>query len=857
MSTLAIAIKHNNSKAECIVIKLNLPLPKYRLEIILAVVLGMFSSLSWPTAAGAAEERLELDKFQVTGSHIKRTDFEGMSSVVVMDQAFIEKSGFTSLNQLFRDTIYNATGVVDEQFTQGFTPGSASIDLRGMGVNRTLVLVNGRRTALFPFGQEGGASFVDINLIPLGAVERVEILKDGASAIYGSDAIAGVVNIILRDDFEGVETSLQYGQTSEGDGEEGWLNLIGGRTGNNGNFTFILDYLQRDAVWAKDRAITASANGPIDDRSSSGNPGTIIRADGSREPDPRCPADQIVGTNCMYDFAPDVTLIPEARRWGLVLSGDYSITNRVSVFANANYTNRTSERDLAASSGTFAVPGSVNTLYPGEDVQVRYRLNELGPRTDEFETDSYNLLAGLNGYFGSWDWELAAGTGKIDTLNTGVSGYTTQADVEAAIASGDLNPLGSSPGFNPQAISYTTTREGESELSQVDLRFTGALIETQHGAVQAAFGAEYRDERYSEKFDPVTESGDILTIGGVSGEGDRDVSAAYAEFSIPVLSNLELQLAGRYDDYSDFGNTFNPKVGLRWQAGYNLLLRANAGTGFKAPALHELYSNEILSFEKVFDPVVGELVEVPTLASGNTDLKAEESENYTLGLVWDVTRSWDLGIDYWRIENENAVTSAAQYYVNNEALFPGSVLRVSDVGGPTDDIIVIFSQFQNVAAQKLWGIDLDTGVNWRTDRAGKYRFTLAGTYLGAFEQEPVEGAGFVDLAGKDGRPQWRAQSALLWDQLAYAASLTLNYVGSYDRQIIGMEADEVDSWTTLDGQFNWMPYMFRGGKVTFGVQNIFDEPPPEDPFLEGWPFINRARHNPLGRFIYLRYKHNF
>ena len=838
-------------------LKPNLTLLKYRPKIIMAVVLGIFSSLSLPTSAGAAEERLKLDKFEVTGSRIKRTDIEGMSSVMVMDQAFIEKSGATSLNQLFRDAIYNATGVVDEQFTQGFTPSSAGIDLRGMGVNRTLVLVNGRRSPMFPFGQEGSGSFVDVNLIPLGAVERVEILKEGASAIYGSDAIAGVVNIILRDDFEGVEASLQYGQTSEGDGEEGRFNLIGGHTGEKGNVTFILDYLQRDVVWARDRDITASANGPIDDRSTFGNPGTITRDDGSTEPDPRCPADQIVGSNCMYDFAKDVTLIPETRQWGLVLSGDYSITDSINVFANANYTNRTSERDLAATSGIFAVPGSVNTLFPGEDVDVRYRLNELGPRTDEFETDSYNLLAGLNGYLGDWDWELAAGTGKIDTLNTGVSGYTTQADVETAIASGALNPLGSSPGFNPQDISYTTTRDGESELNQVDFKLTGALLETQHGVVQAAFGAEYRDESYSEKFDPVTESGDILTIGGVSGEGDRHVSAAYAEFSIPVLSNLELQLAGRYDDYSDFGGTFNPKLGLRWLPRHDLLVRATAGTGFKAPALHELHSNDIVSFESVFDPVVGELVEVPTLASGNPDLQAEESENYTMGLVWDITRSWDLGIDYWRIKNENAVTSAAQYYVNNEALFPDSVLRVSDVGGPTDDIIVIFSQFQNVAAQKLWGIDLDTGVNWRAGQAGQFHFTLAGTYLGSFEQEPVQGAGFVDLAGKDGRPEWRAQSALLWNKSDYAASLTLNYVGNYDRRIIGMEDDEVGSWTTIDGQFNWMPAGLGGGKVTFGVQNIFDTPPPEDPFLEGWPFINRALHNPRGRFIYLGYKHNF
>ncbi|MDJ0806896.1 MAG: TonB-dependent receptor, partial [Gammaproteobacteria bacterium] len=611
----------------------------------------------------AAEDRVELEKFVVTGSHIKRTDIEGVSTVKIMDREDIERSGFTSLNQLFRETIYSSSGLKDEQFTQDFTPASAGIDLRGLGVNRTLVLVNGRRTPIFPFGQDGKSSFVDINLIPLSAVERVEILKDGASAIYGSDAIAGVVNIILRKDYEGVGAAVQYGQTSEGDGEEGRLNLIGGHTGDRGNVTFIFDYLDRDVVWAKDRDITASADGPFDNRSSSGNPGTITRDDGSREPDPRCPADRIVGTNCMYDFAPYITLIPGVEQLGMVLSGDYELTGSLSLFADASYTNRKSERDLAPSTGTFDVPGDVNTLYPGEDVSVKYRLLELGPRTDEFETDSYNLLAGLNGYIGNWDWELVAGMGKIDTSSEGVSGYTTEADVEAAIASGDLDPLGTSPNFDPDDITRVTTRDGESKLQHVDFELTGDLLEMEHGTLATAVGLEYRDEEYSEEFDEVTESGDILTIGGVSGEGDRHVTAAYAEFSIPVLDNLELQLAGRYDDYSDFGSTFNPKLGVRWQATDGVLLRFNAGTGFKAPALHELYGNEIISFESIYDPVVGEVVEVPTVASGNPDLEAEESENYSLGLVWDITQDWDMGIDYWRIDNENAVTSAAQYYV--------------------------------------------------------------------------------------------------------------------------------------------------------------------------------------------------
>ena len=138
-----------------------------------------------------------------------------------------------------------------------------------------------------------------------------------------------------------------------------------------------------------------------------------------------------------------------------------------------------------------------------------------------------------------------------------------------------------------------------------------------------------------------------------------------------------------------------------------------------------------------------------------------------------------------------------------------------------------------------------------------FRFSLAGTYLGSFQQEPVDGAGFEELSGKDGRPEWRLQSSLQWSRSDYAGSLTLNYVGSYDRQIIGLPDDQVDSWTTIDGQFNWMPAELEGGKVTFGVQNIFNEEPPEDAFLEGWPFINRALHNPRGRFLYLAYKHQF
>ena len=814
---------------------------------------GMLLLIAGQTGVLAADDQvLELEKFQVTGTNIKRSDYAGPSPLVVIDQTAIEKSGATTVSELFRDVIYSSQGLVDETFTQGFAPASAGIDLRGLGINRTLVLVNGRRVPLFPFGQDGTSSFVDINLIPLGSIERVEILKDGASAIYGADAVAGVVNFITKRDFEGVEVSAEYGQTGEGDGETTQLNLTGGASNDKGNITFTLDYLNRDAIWARDRDISASANGAIDDRSTLGNPGTFIllESDGI-QPDPRCPAENLVGPFCTFDFAPYATLIPGVQRLGMSLAAEYQLTDRVNLFTNLMLASTDSKRDLAPTGNAFFV-GEDNPNNPyGEDVLAIYRLLEIGPRRDEFETDAYNLVIGLNGYIGSWDWEIGAGAGKVDSRITGVNGYPLAVYVQDAIDSGVLNPFGSSPSFDPAMVSHTTQRKGKSDQHFVDAKLSGEIAEITHGAVELALGMEYRSEKFSDQMDDLTNNGEVLGIGSWNGKGDRDVFATYAEFSLPLLEDLEMQLAGRYDAYSDFGSTFNPKLGLRWKPQDNLLLRLSTGTGFKAPSLQELYAGvgPAPVNEAVFDPVTGDVVEVDNFKSGNPDLEAEESKSYNLGVVWDITNTWDASLDYWRIKNENAVTSSPQYYVDHEALFPDKVIR-----NGSGDITTVYSPFQNVAAQKIWGIDLTSGIKWRLSGAGDFRLDLAATYLGSFEQEPVTGAGFEELAGKDGRPRWRAQTSLWWNKQRYDAGIVLHYVGDYQRR----SADyEVDDWTTVDAQFGWSPAALENGKFTLGINNLFDEKVPEDPYLEGWPFYNRALHDATGRFIYARYQHKF
>jgi iron complex outermembrane receptor protein len=827
-----------------------------RLLSILVTYLGVVSL----TPLAIADTPPELvEQVTVTGTRIIDTNPTG---VFTIDEDAIARSGATTLSAVFRDLVFASAGTVDEQFTQGFAPASAAANLRGMGVSRTLVLLNGRRLPIFPFAEQGSQSFVDLNLIPLGSIERIEVLKDGASAIYGADAVAGVVNIITKRPGEGTQLSARVSQASEGDGEETYLSLNTGASFGQAEIGFGIDYLDRDPIWARDRALTRSANGPIDARSSAGNPGTFITSLGP-VPDPACPAESLSGPFCSYDFAPEVTLIPGVERVGLTASYDHAITPSIGLFARVQFTNSESDRDLAAAPNAYPVSASNPNNIFAEDVLAIYRLNDLGPRVDLFETDSYNLVGGITGSLRSWTWETAVGKSNIDTTIKGINGYGVAADVQAAIDSGTLNVFGPSPGFDPGSVSYQTERNGESDLTYVDIKLTGQLFELSGKSVQASFGAEYREEDFSEQFDPQTASGAIIGVGGVSADGERDVMALFAEFAVPLSDAIDITLAARYDDYSDFGSTFNPKVGASWSLTDELTLHTTLATGFKAPALHEVYAGEIFAFETVFDTTNCQAAqaandpagisqycdtvrEVFSIASGNDDLDAEESDSFSAGLEWSPLTDTRITIDYWHVENDDAVVASPQFYIDNETRYPSNVIR--DGGG---DIDTVLSPFQNVGTQKLWGIDL--GGQSQIEVGGSmFGSRLSATYLGSFEQEPSPGEPAEELAGVDGYAEWRAQLEFSWSRKDLSSAVVINYTDGYERQAVNYD---VDSWTTIDIQAAWAPELLRGGEVLVGVDNAFDEEPPEDPFLQGWPFFNRALHDPRGRFYFLRYSH--
>ena len=818
------------------------------------------SLLPMAAVANTADDEHPVETMTVTGTRLANADPAG---VVTISRDEIARSGAVTLNAVMKEMVFGAAGVIDEQFTQGFAPASSSVDLRGMGVSRTLVLVDGRRMPVFPFARGGSESFVDLNTIPLGNIERIEVLKDGASAIYGADAVAGVVNIITRRGGTGTQVSARVSATSESDGEEAYLTLNSGVVIGESELGFSLDYLDRDPIWARDRDLTASANGPIDARSLAGNPGTFITSLGP-VPDAACPPSSLSGPFCTYDFAQDVTLVPGVERIGAGASWDLALTPEIGVFARINYTTSESDRDLAAAPNAYPVSAANPNNPFGEDVLAIYRLNDIGPRVDRFETDAYTFLAGINGVTDGWLWEIAAGTSNVDSTISGVNGYAIAADVQAAIDAGTLNVFGASPGFDPASVSYETKRSGESDVTFFDFRLNGRAFDIGGVRVESAFGAEFRQEDFDENFDPLTASGAVIGVGGVSADGDRDVWALFAEFGIPLSDTVDVTLAARYDDYSDFGGTFNPKLGASWAATENLTLRASAATGFKAPALHELYAGDIFAFQSIFDTTNCEaaraandaagiaqycdsVLEVTSIASGNSDLDAEESDSFSVGADWEFAESWTATVDYWRIENENAVVSSPQFYVDNEARFPGNVVR-----NGAGDITTVLSPFDNVAEQELWGVDLVTHGEIDLESAGALELSFTAAYLGSFEQAPSPGEPAEEFAGKDGYAEWRAASSMTWSHNDVSATLGLNFVDGYERQ---SGNDDVDASTTVNLQANWSPDALRGGSVSLGANNVLDEEPPEDPFLEGWPFFNRALHNPRGRFFYLRYTH--
>jgi iron complex outermembrane receptor protein len=801
----------------------------------------------------APSEPTELGTITVTGSHIKRAAISGVGPVTVIDREAIERSGATSVEILLQ-RIPASAGFAGNQTNAYWAEngyGTTQVNLRGLGINRTLVLLNGRRVVN---GGTGANSSVDLNIIPIAMVERIEVLKDGASAIYGADAVAGVVNLITKRNFDGVEASVRYGQTFEGDGKEKAADLTWGKTGEAGSLMAGISYSETGTVNMADRA--ACGLGESDGElvcfgSSSTIGGRAVLPDGTSinfNQDPNGDGDfyePYSSAKHNFNSNPYLNAVNPIKRLSFNAFGNLNVSENVTAFAELMYTHR--ESDQIATPGTLGIfrPVLIAADHPtnptGQDLRLqRRRLQEAGVREFFQEVDTSRLVLGLNGRLGmDWDWNVAFNVGR----NTGIDGSTNVANLDRVEQTLDTSICSNAPGaaipcadylgygdVTQQVLDYimfTSQDTGGNSQESFTANVSGDLFELPAGRVGMATGIEIRKEEGWRDPDP-------LTVAGIGNTNQQDPIAgeylakeAFVEFAVPLLANtflaqsLTLNVAGRYSDYDLFGSDTNYKIGLDWQVVPSLKIRANYATAFRIPNIPELFGGVAEGSLTTTDPCSGwssqpatsviyqncQASGVPvgyvqlgnsilTTVGGNSELEPEDAKTLTIGAVWtpEFVSGLTLTLDYFKIDIDNAIqridgsTKLAVCY-NTPGLAHQFCSSESFTRDPlTGEVDFLSSQPVNAATEQVSGVDL--GVLYEFGLADwKNTLTWDVSYLNNYDVRPFDGADEIQYAGKitGGRGSY-AQ----WRSIASLTAERGPWSGTYSVQYIG-RADDINA----------------------------------------------------------------
>lgn len=850
-----------------------------------ALALSAFYSPQSAAQAEASENEAEADeRIQVTGSRINRTDLEGASPVDVISRDEIEASGFSNLQQLLERNPAAGVGTFSTRGnSQDSTAnGGAAVSLRGFGADATLVLVNGRRVNVSAFAEGVANSFVDINTIPVAAIERIDILKDGASAIYGSDAVAGVVNVILRDDYVGTEFNAGYGGTTGPSYDETTLSTVWGNGDSSGNTTVILDYFKNSSIMGYEMGRFGTANqapyGGNDYRSSRGYPGNFI-LNGEVVIDPDCPPENAFGQTCVYDYGPWTMTIPESERVGAIILANRQLGVGVEGYLEIAAQHNSSMAGGAATpldldAGLYVPADHPNNPF-GERVEInRYRTVDAGNRVWSIESDTLRLVAGLRGMVGMWDWDVAVQKARSRSLQTGSKsqGWVRTDFLQQEINAGRYNPFGgvTNPDSVIDAITTSLVRRGESHLTAVDGSITGEAFEFNGRPVMMAAGFEYREEDVEDIPDDQFQRGLIFGTESVSASAERDQWAAYVEFLAPLTDDLELSLAARHDDYSDFGTTTNPQVKLRWTASDTLSFRASYGEGFRAPSLAQigLGPSQVSQFflDTYRCPEVDPnnpacaATDYTIVFGGNPNLEAETSESWNLGAVWQITRDWDVSADIWSITQDNKIDRN-----NYELVYQAECndqnstvcVRLDPLPGETlGPLSRLYNSYINISSQEASGIDFSTNYGMSLDDMGDLKFAMDWSYMTKFEKNGI------DYAGEYNYPEHRWVASADWTRGLFGATATLTYIGEFEdyqapQDVESSEARTVDAQTLLDLQLRYN--VTSSMQLVLGGTNVLDEEPPfaigdGDGDLYGYA---SSVHNPRGSFVYGKFSYKF
>ena len=987
------------------------------------------------TAASAKDDPVRTEEIVVVGTHIRGAQTTAALPVVVVGQEQIDAAGAVSGDELFRfipqmgDVLFDASN--NPQTSNAARGDVNSVNLRSLGVGNTLVLLNGRRLVQHPTSQgtsDTGTVPVqsfNSNAIPVSGLERLEVLLDGAAAIYGADAVAGVVNTVLQQDFDGVTVSTRYG-TAEGTRmNEFETNVLAGWTRERGNVSVFLNYVDRSALWAADQDFTASddlrplfADYPgfagqtsLDGRASNTpwarltvGARPVIRSGGTAvttsagtfhvQPesfgcgvsfgDDLCLVSgnhnfNTTNRDMRFDTRVGTTVRPAVERINTYLTGHYEVTPTVEAFGELGYYHAVSEavQPAVVNLNSIWIPasnywnpfgpttfadGTPNpnrlpnlTGVPNEGLPVQmsnYRYVDAGFQNVRVENYQSRFVGGLRGTWGGFDWESALVYSEAEAEDRSPNVNMTALQRQLSLSTPDAyNPFSGGCAGTPSygdcspssaaaidAIVFDLVRTSRTTLSMADFRMNRAdLFQLPAGPAGIAFGVEARRETQSDDrdanldgtytfTDSVTGATNPSNVAAVSPnpdtEGSRTVGSGYVEFALPLVSptmnvplvhRLDVQLAARYEHYSDFGSVAKPKIALAWDLVDGFRLRGSYSEGFRAPNLEQtnatqysrlangvdhirceadLRAGRIDSFADCSQNTSG----VSLLVAGNPELDPEESTSTSFGFVFQpgfVPEEFGrvtLTADRWRIKQEQIVgllgaqTALTLDYLNRvgggtNPLVVRAAPTAEDIElfagtgiAPVGQAISVSDRFINLQPQTAGGLDF--GLNWalRGTRFGNFSIDLNATKLLEFTRDPgaivgalyaAREAGTIDagtplpdptrLIGQDGRPRWRASGSLTWSRGPWRAGISSQYMSSFEQaQLLSESGEPFEVDDRLITNLYGQYRFYNETTVRLGVRDVTDEGPA---LADGG--YRGSLHNPWGRYWYVSISKTF
>lgn len=843
-----------------------------------ALVVGL-AALAGPAAAQTQAQTQAggpetLERVEVVGSHLKRIEQQGAAPVSVYSRDEIAASGVDRLSDfLMALPVAGMQGLDDRRTLLSPNFGSAGLSMRGLGPGATLVLLNGHRIAAYGVALDDDSSYVDLNSLPLAAVERVEVLRDGASALYGADALGGVVNIVLRRNYRGAEAGLRLGASTHGDSGRAAATLGAGRgdlARDGYNAFFSLEAVRQQATPATARAFSRSndqrSSGGDDFRSLRSYPPTFRLPRSTTVAAPNCPDAQRgaatgpsgPGSVCLFDTAPYMDLLPRVQRVGGLGVVNVAVGAGWRVFAEVLANSSQTQGQAAPAPIMATLPGKVATNPFGRPVTVFWRPVDAGPRRSEVDNLFSHMALGAEGEAAGWDWSLVAGSSRMRTASHSLNQLRTSATVDA-LARGALDPLRASN--DPAVLESVKTDvldRARTRASFVLAQASRALARLPQGSLELALGVEARRESYATELDPLTLSGDIASNPSV-GTGDalahRRAWAVYAELSWPLARGLELQLAARNDHYSDFGGSTSPRLALRWQPEPAWLLRASAGRGFKPPSLAQLNRPRSVTIDGDVDPIRCPVTQLPEdclsaqwlhTQQGNPALGPERSRQHNLGVVWEPLAGSTLAVDAWRILHLGKIAFGDRYLLDHEAAFPGTVVRdapsaADQALGLPGPIVELRDTYVNLACHEVRGVDLELKTRVKPGGVGEISANGLFSYLMRDRQLVAPGTAAQDQAGGDHTPRWRAQMGADWRPAAWQLGAALRFFSGYDYVDALAKPRRMAPWAALDLHAGYTAGLSRW---ELGLRNLLDRGPPWRNSSVGY---DQGVHDPMGR----------